>query len=123
MNATLIRKRMERAGYLLQQLEQIEKELAEIFGGGIDSGRTAPAPSTEAKAPGKRGGKRNMSAAGRARIAAAARARWAKIRAEGNGAEVATKPAKTKKKRVMSPEARAKIAAAQKRRWANQKAQ
>jgi hypothetical protein len=36
---------------------------------------------TGASAPGKRGGRRHMSAAGRARIAAAQRARWAKINA------------------------------------------
>jgi hypothetical protein len=55
--------------------------------------------------------KRTMSAAGRKRIAAAQRARWAK-----------TKQAQ-KPKRTMSASARRKIAAAQRARWAKAKAQ
>jgi hypothetical protein len=56
-----------------------------------------------------------MSAAGRARIAAAQRARWAKHKA-ANG-----KPSAPK--RVLSAAARKKIAAAQRARWAKLKAQ
>ena len=56
---------------------------------------------------------RNISAAGRARIAAAQRARWAKVHTAQ-----ASKP-----KRTMSPAARQKIAAAQRARWAKQKAE
>jgi hypothetical protein len=54
--------------------------------------------------------KRTISAAGRKRIAAAQRARWAK-----------TKQAQ-KPKRTMSASARRKIAAAQRARWAKAKA-
>jgi hypothetical protein len=54
--------------------------------------------------------KGRMSAAGRARIAAAQRARWAKIK----GKVVSI----TARKRTMSASARRKIAAAQKARWA-----
>lgn len=54
-------------------------------------------------------GKRQISVAGRKRIAAAQRARWAKVRGK---AEVATP------KRTMSAAARRKIAAAQRARWA-----
>jgi hypothetical protein len=54
-------------------------------------------------------GKRQISAAGRKRIAAAQRARWAKVRGE---AKVATP------KRTMSASSRRKIAAAQRARWA-----
>jgi len=50
-----------------------------------------------------------MSAAGRARIAAAQRARWAKVKG-------------MPKKRTMSASARRKIAAAQRARWAKVKA-
>jgi hypothetical protein len=56
--------------------------------------------------------KRTMSAAARARISAAQKARWAK-------AKGATKPAK--KKFTMSPAARAKISAGMKARWAAKK--
>lgn len=69
-----------------------------------------------------------MSAAGRARIGAAAKARWARIHAEqaggaagssvnANGSSVGAKP-----KRTMSAAARKKIAAAARARWARVKA-
>jgi hypothetical protein len=62
---------------------------------------------------------RTISAAGRARIAAAQRARWAKLKAKGNkGAAVVTMP----KPRTMSAAARKKIAAAQRARWAKVRA-
>jgi hypothetical protein len=59
-----------------------------------------------------------ISAAGRARIAAAQRARWAKVKAKGEHANVVTMP----KKRTMSASARRRIAAAQRARWAKVKA-
>jgi hypothetical protein len=62
----------------------------------------------------KRTGARKISAAGRARIAAAQTARWAKLKGKSKGA--------TPKKRVMSASARKKIAAAQQARWARAKA-
>jgi hypothetical protein len=59
--------------------------------------------------------RRKMSPRGRARIAAAQRARWAKVK----GQKVI--PIKTGK-RTMSASARRKIAAAQRARWAKVKA-
>ena len=56
--------------------------------------------------------KRTISAAGRKRIAAAQRARWAKIK----GQKVVSIAARTG--HSMSPAARRRIAAAQKARWA-----
>jgi hypothetical protein len=64
--------------------------------------------------------KRVVSAAARAKMAAAQKARWAKK----NGASpAAVEPAVKggKKKRTMSPEARERIAAAQRARWAKAK--
>jgi hypothetical protein len=55
--------------------------------------------------------RRGISAAGRARIAAAQRARWAKVR----GRKLVSI---TTRNRTMSPAARRKIGAAQKARWA-----
>ena len=52
---------------------------------------------------------RTVSAAGRRKIAAAQRARWAKVRGKGN---ILTP------KRTMSASSRRKIAAAQRARWA-----
>jgi hypothetical protein len=59
-----------------------------------------------------------MSAAGRARIAAAQRARWARVKAKGENEKVVKMP----KKRRMSASARKRIAAAQRARWAKVKA-
>jgi hypothetical protein len=56
--------------------------------------------------------RKTISAAGRARIAAAQTARWAKIK----GQKVVSISAR--KGRTMSPAARKRIAAAQKTRWA-----
>jgi hypothetical protein len=68
---------------------------------------------------GNRTGRRGrMSAAGRARIAAAQRARWAKVKARGENKKVVTMP----NKRTMSASARKRIAAAQRARWAKVKA-
>jgi hypothetical protein len=98
---------LKRAVLIKERIESLESELASILG---DSARSSSA--AVARGPGKR---RKMSAAGRARIAAAARARWAKF----NKAKGRT-PAKGK--RTMSPAARAKIAAAARARWAKVKA-
>jgi len=65
------------------------------------------------------GTRRTISAAGRARIAAAQKARWAKAR--GSGAQKQNVVAVPKKK-TMSAAARRKIAAAQKERWAKVRA-
>jgi hypothetical protein len=61
---------------------------------------------------------RRISAAGRARIAAAQRARWAKAKGISKKNNLVTMP----KKRTLSPAARKKIAAAQRARWAKAKA-
>ena len=110
MSAPLNTDQIKRAGELIQELERIEGQLQAIFVSG-NSARRATTPQIAA-APQKR----KMSAAARARIASAQRARWAKTRKDAPA-----QPARGKKKRVMSPEARAKIAAAQKRRWAKQR--
>jgi hypothetical protein len=68
---------------------------------------------------GKQAGTRKMSAAGRARIVAAQRARWAKMRRKGGQRQNVVS---IRKKRTMSAGARKKIAAAQRARWAKVKA-
>jgi len=98
---------LRRAITIKEQIEVLQSELAGILG---ESG--GPAPKRLGRPPG-----RGMSAAGRARIAAAQRARWAKVEGKGNAASVEAKP-----KRKMSAAGRAKIAAAAKARWAKVKA-
>ncbi|MGO8836735.1 MAG: hypothetical protein ACLQQ0_04880 [Limisphaerales bacterium] len=97
---------LRRAANIKEKIQSLENELGRILG---DSTK-----SVTAVAPKK---KRKMSAAGRAKIAAAARARWAKVK----GQKIAAKPVK-KARRKMSAPARAKIAAAAKARWKKAKA-
>ena len=61
-------------------------------------------------------GRRTMSPAARAKIAAAQRARWARQRA--GATKTKDTPTKTRARRRMSPAARKKISAAMKARWA-----
>src|SRR5208282_5750011 len=98
-------KQLRRGAKLKDEIESLEKELAHILG--------TPTQAQNGAAP-----KRKMSAAGRAKIAAAQKARWAKA----TGRKSAPKPVK-KARRKMSAAARAKIAAAAKARWKKAKAQ
>ena len=95
---------LRRAIVIKEQIESLQKQLDSLFG--------ASAPAAAPTVPKKRG----MSAAGRARVAAAQRARWAK---QKKAAAVSAKPAKRGK---LSPEGRARLIAAQKARWAKIKA-
>lgn len=81
--------------------------------------RIAAALAAFGAAYGKPTGTRKLSAAARSRIAAAQRARWAKVRKDG-GEEGRYQYAQ---EGTMSASARKKIAAAQKLRWAKVKAQ
>lgn len=97
----LLRKERDQAA---RTLEQLDAALAALNGGSY--GR-------------KNGTRRKISAAGRARIVAAQRARWAKVRRNGGQKQnVVSMP----KKKTMSAAARRKIAAAQRARWAKVKA-
>jgi hypothetical protein len=66
-------KQLRRAAEIKDKIEALEKELSTILGNSPAAAPAAPAASSR---------KRTISAAGRARIAAAARARWARVRAE-----------------------------------------
>ena len=102
--STLSAKQLRRAADLQDKIASLQKELASYLGGPV-----APAAAT--------GRRRRMSAAGRARIIAAQKARWAKFKSGKKSA----KPGK-KTKRTMSAAARARIAAAARARWAKAKA-
>lgn len=104
--ANLSAQQLRRAADITDKIQSLQNELNRIFG----TSNSAPADG----APRKR---RKMSAAARAKIAAAAKARWAKV----NGKKVAGKPAR-KSKGKLSAAARAKISAAAKARWAKAKA-
>ena len=104
---------LKRAISIAEEINKLESELAGLVGG---SSAAPKAPS--APVPKRR--KRKVSATVRAKLAAAATARWAKIK--GAFAAPATSPAiPRKKKRKLSPEGRARIVAALKARWAAKK--
>jgi hypothetical protein len=96
-------KQLRRAANIKDKIQSLENKLNHILG--------SPEKTVAAVAPRK---KRKMSAAGRAKIAAAQKARWAK--AKGPKAKQ-SQP----KKRKMSAAARARISAATKARWAKAK--
>ena len=91
-----------------EQIATLEVKLAKFTGG-----KSLPVKSPQAPAKNARKG---VSTAGRARIAAAQKARWAKIKGTTPATPVAAPKIKGRKK--MSAAAKAKIAAAAKARWA-----
>jgi hypothetical protein len=100
--ANLSSQQFRRAAAIKDQIDTLSAELNRLLGTSTDE--TTPTRT------------RTMSATARRKIAAAQKARWAKVR--GN---VAEKPAKSPR-RKMSAAVRKKIAAAAKARWANAKA-
>jgi hypothetical protein len=106
---------LRHAADLKEKIADLENILAALLGA-----ETTAAPATLPKAakPAKRGG---MSAAGRARIAAAQKLRWAKVNAAKAKSVAAVKPGK-KAGRKMSAAGRAAISAAAKARWAKVRA-
>jgi hypothetical protein len=108
---------LRQAADLKEKIAGLEHQLAQLTQDGQGS---APVKEpTPAKVPGKRGPKKGgMSAAGRARIAAAQKARWAKVNAAKAAAQPASMAKSAGKKRKMSAAGRAAISAAAKARWA-----
>ena len=102
---TLSAKQLRHAANLKEKIAALQNELSRYLG----------APTVSSVAAPKR--KFRMSAAGRARIIAAQKARWAKIK----GGKTAAKPAK-QGRRKMSAAGRAKIAAIARARWAKVRA-
>lgn len=104
--SSLTTAQLRHAADLKEKIEALNKELGSILGTSAPASVLAP----------KKG---KMSAAGRAKIAAAQKARWAKVK----GVKPATKPdAKTPaKKKGISAAGRAKLSAIAKARWAKVK--
>jgi hypothetical protein len=100
--ANLSVQQLKRAVQIKQQIETLNLELAQILG----AEPSAPPPARARR-------KRIMSAAAKAKIGAAQKARWA-----ARKTAVAPKNPPPRKKRRLSPEGRAKIVAATKARWA-----
>ena len=101
MNLNLSAAQLRRAANLKERIDELESELSVLLGG------TAQPVN---------GNGHGMSAAGRARIAAAQRARWAKLKA-------GIRPTATRKgRRKMSAEAKARLAEIARKRWKKAKA-
>jgi hypothetical protein len=103
---------LKRAADLKDKISALEQELASILG-------------SEPSAETSEGKTRKISAVGRARIAAAQKARWAKTKTQVASAQTTEddEPKGGKKpKRKFSAAVRAKMAAAAKNRWAKAKA-
>jgi hypothetical protein len=96
---------LRKASNLKDKIESLQIELSRILEGSTQT-QNGAAP------------KRKMSAAGRAKIVAAQKARWAKV----TGRKSTAKPRK-KARRKMSAAGRARIAAAARARWKKAKAQ
>ena len=107
--SSLTSNQLKRAAAIQEQIEALHNELNGLLGG------SAPAAVSAAVAAPK-AGRKKISAAGIARIKAAQKLRWAKVKAAKPSAPAA------KKTKKMSPAARAKIAAVAKARWAAIKA-
>ncbi len=106
----LTAKQLRQAADLQERIQNLQAQLSQILGG--------PAPAASGLGPAGGGRKRRISAAGRAAISAAAKARWAKLRGGSSGtAQPASKP-----KRQMSEAARARLAALARARWRKAKA-
>lgn len=91
-------KALQQAISIRRQIDTLEKHLSSILGG------ATAAPATHA-------GRRHVSAATRAKLASAARARWAKMKA-------GTKAASVRKKGGITPAGRRKLSQLMKARWA-----
>jgi len=73
---------LEQALSIRRQIDALQRRLNSLMGG---RGGAVAAPVS------RRGGRRRLSASARAKIAAAARARWARFRAKRGGAKTAKK--------------------------------
>lgn len=101
-------KQLRRAVSIREQIENLTRELRTLF-----------QPTADSTAAGRKR-RRGLSTAARRKIAAAQKARWAKLRQSEPGARSAKPSAKASKKK-MSPAARAKLSAKLKAYWASKK--
>jgi hypothetical protein len=105
---------------LRQEASRIEQAIAALAGlGSKPIGRGRPPKSSHAKPV---GGRRRMSSAARAKIAAAQRARWAKQKGKAVTKKAPVAPKKASARKPMSPAMRKKLSAMMKARWAKKKA-
>ena len=125
MTTTPTLDQLKRGLAISEQIAALEAEMAAIFSGSAPAKAASTAKAAPMAHVKKKGG---MSPEGRARVAAAQKARWAKIKGK-KPAAASKAPAKAKaeapvkkKRKPMSPEHKAKLVVAAKARWAAAKA-
>jgi hypothetical protein len=104
---SLTPQQLRRAANVKERIDALQKQLGQLL--------WAPAPAVTRAAPKRK--RKQISAAGIARIRAAQKARWAAIK----GAKASAKPA-PKRKRKLSAAGRARLVALARARWAKVKA-
>jgi hypothetical protein len=115
-------KQLEEAVAVRKQIDQLRSRLASLLGGSsAPSVAVSFARVSTAGAGRKRRG--GLSAAGRARIAAAARARWARVKASNAASSAPSAKASSgkksrRKKGGITPAGRRKLSQMMKARWA-----
>jgi len=107
LSITLTPQQLRRAADIKERIDQLQTELVRVLGASTPAAAVA-APQT----------KRKLSSASRARIAAAARARWARIKGNAGPKAAAQIP-----RRKMSAAAKARLAAIARERWRKVRAQ
>jgi hypothetical protein len=108
---------------LQSKRKELQQELSRIDAAISALGGLSRPSATESSNGAGHMGRRILSIGARRRIAAAQRARWARVRAGKVGAQKKGVVVGSKKPRVMSLDARRRIAAAQRARWAKVRAQ
>jgi len=106
-----LREERKQAQYQVEKLDSAISVLEDLVGRNGSLRRTAA------------GGSRVVTATARRRMAAAQRARWAKVRQQDQTPHTNKPRTPSSPKRTLSAAARRKIAAAQRARWARVKAQ
>jgi hypothetical protein len=105
---------------LKQELARIDQAISALEQLGQTAPRRGRPPKAMQATQSGRRGPRVMSAAARAKIAAAQRARWAKQKSKAAAATVAPKKTASKRK-PMSPAVKKRLSAMMKARWAARK--
>ena len=103
---------LRKAANIQEKIQSLQKQLGQLLGGEVST----PAQTTEAPK------KRKFSAATRAKMKAAQKARWAKIKGEAKPVSKPEKAKAPKKKRKMTPAWKAALARAREARRAKAKA-
>ena len=106
-------KELQEAISIRQQIDNLQRRLSSLL-----RGAPTPAAGIAIRRSGPATGRRYFSPATRAKLAAAARARWARTRGTGAVAAAPTRSAPPRRKGQLTPAGRRKLSQLMKARWA-----